>query len=440
MALYLDIDHTHDIAQKSWVSSANAPDTEFPIQNLPLGVFSTEEGKTHVGVAIGDQVLDLVTAHDMGLLGNAIPRDLLATDSLNSLFAAGHTTGIALRHAVFALLNDADPRDAARHGAELLHPQANVVMHRPTRVGNYTDFYAGIHHAVRAGSLLQPENPLPDNYKWVPIGYHGRASTVKVSGMAVRRPSGQLMAAQGNGTPGFGPCRELDLELEMAVYLGKPSAWGETIAIAEAGEHIAGYGLLNDWSARDIQRWEMKPLGPFLAKNFGTTVSPWVLTPYALAPFRVPMAPRDAEDPQPLPYLHSAQDQAAGTFDIALEVKLRTRRMLSAGEDAVTIITSNMRHLYWTPQQLLTHHASSGCQMEAGDLIGTGTISGPVDDQLGSLLELTVNGQQPVRLPNGEMRSYLEDGDEVTLKGFCRREGFAPIGFGDCSGVVAAAS
>lgn len=431
-----DINHTHEPSQQSWVVSANAADTDFPIQNLPLGIFSTDTMAPRVGIAIGEQVLDLAAAHDLGLLGQAIARDLLIQQSLNALFAAGHDTGLALREAVFNLLHADDPLGAQQHAGKILHPAVSVSMHLPSQIGNYTDFYAGIHHAIRAGTLLQPENPLPDNYKWMPIGYHGRASTVKPSGSHVRRPSGQLMAAGSTGKPGFEPCRELDLELEMAVWLGAPSEWGVPIPIEQAHEHIAGYGLLNDWSARDIQRWEMKPLGPFLAKNFGTTVSPWVLTPYALAPFRVAMDARPEGDPAPLPHLLSEQDQAHGTFDVALEVHLRTEKMRDAGEASIAIIRSNMRYLYWTPQQMLTHHASAGCEMLSGDLIGTGTISGPRDDQLGSLLELTENGAKEVMLPNGEIRSYLLDGDEIALKGRCSREGFVSIGFGNCIGTI----
>jgi len=270
----------------------------------------------------------------------------------------------------------------------------------------------------------------------MPIGYHGRASTVKPSGKHIRRPHGQRMAADSVGAPTFGPCRELDLELEMAVWLGKPSKWGTPIQMDDAHEHIAGYGLLNDWSARDIQRWEMKPLGPFLSKNFGTTVSPWVLTPYALAPFRVALASRPHSDPAPLAHLFSERDQAQGCFDVSLEVHLRTKKMRADGDASIAIIHANMHHLYWTPQQMLTHHASGGCEMLSGDLLGTGTISGPSNDQLGSLLELTENGQKPLILPNGEVRTYLEDGDEVTLKGRCHRAGFASIGFGDCCGTI----
>lgn len=438
MKALFELDHTHDAARKSWVHTANAADCEFPIQNLPLGIFVPEGQTARVGVAIGDQILDLLKAGELGLIPAEIDRSCLEADCLNDLLSRGHEPGLTLRHAVFYLLSDHDPLNARQYSRDILHSQDAVTMLRPVDVRNYTDFYAGIHHAVRAGTLLQPENPLPDNYKWVPIGYHGRPSTVKISGQNIKRPQGQLMPARPGIPPAFDRCRELDLELEMAVYVGKPSAWGEPIEIEKAFDHVAGFGLLNDWSARDIQKWEMKPLGPFLAKNFGTTISPWVITPYALAPFRQAVPPRPAGDPAPLPYLHSELDQRQGAFDIRLEVLLSTKKMREVGDEPVRIITSNMSHLYWTPQQMLTHHSISGCQMESGDILGTGTISGPTPDQLGSLLELTENGTNPVMLPNGEVRSYLEDDDQITLKGVCQKKGFATIGFGNCSGTIIA--
>jgi fumarylacetoacetase len=436
MSGYPELDHTNNASARSWVDSANVKGTDFPIQNLPLGIFSTKDSPARVGAAIGDRILDLVAAWDLGLLTEAVAREVLASDGLNELFAQGHAAAQNLRHAIFATLEISDVRNARPHADKVLFNMEAVTMHRPVRVANYTDFYAGIHHAIRAGGLLQPENPLPDNYKWVPIGYHGRASTVCASGAGIRRPIGQLQPESGVKSPDYGPCRELDLELEMAIYVGKPTEWGTALHIENAAEHVAGYGLLNDWSARDIQRWEMKPLGPFLSKNLGTTLSPWVISPQALAPFRVPMTPRDASDPQPLPYLMSEKDQANGIFDVALSVEIRTEKMRASNEPPETIIHSNMRDLYWTPQQLLAHHTSSGCKMEAGDLIGTGTISGPREDELGSLLELTMNGERPVVLPNGESRRFLVDGDEITLRGKCIKEGFVPIGFGACKGTI----
>lgn len=436
MTVYPELDHTHNPAARSWVETANVINTEFPIQNLPLGVFSVGRSEKRIGVAIGNSVLDLVAAQELGLIDEPISRPMLATDGLNELFSAGHGVNQQLRHAVFSLLHVDDKKNAQQHASVLLYDQADVTMYRPMHVKSYTDFYAGIHHAVRAGTLLQPDNPLPANYKWMPIGYHSRASTTHVSGAEIRRPNGQFLTVDSGQIPEFGPCRELDLELEMAVYIGTPSQVGQPIKIDNAASYIAGYGLLNDWSARDVQKWEMKPLGPFLSKNLGTTLSPWVLTPHALAPFRVAMSPRSANDPQPLPYLMSEKDQQEGIFDVALSVQLRTERMKEEGDTPVTIIHSNMRDLYWTPQQLLTHHTCTGCDMETGDLIGTGTISGPKDDELGSLLELTMNGDKPVQLPNGEVRCYLEDGDEVTLRGRCSRAGFVPIGFGAAVGTV----
>lgn len=438
MKALFELDHTHDASRKSWVATANAADCEFPIQNLPLGVFIPEGQSARVGVAIGDHVLDLLKASELRLIPQEIAQAGLHTECLNDLLSQGHEVGLQLRHLVFDLLSDSDPLNAKQFSQDILHAQEAVTMLRPVDVRNYTDFYAGIHHAVRAGTLLQPENPLPDNYKWVPIGYHGRPSTVKVSGQDIKRPQGQLMPAQPGSPPEFNHCRELDLELEMAVYVGKPSAWGEPIGIEQSFDYIGGFGLLNDWSARDIQKWEMKPLGPFLAKNFGTTISPWIITPYALAPFRQAVPSRPAGDPMPLPYLYSTLDQQKGAFDIELEVRLSTKKMREAGDEPVCIIKSNMSHLYWTPQQMLTHHSIAGCQMESGDIIGTGTISGPAPDQLGSLLELTENGINPVVLPNGEIRRYLEDGDQIILKGLCKKEGFASIGFGDCIGTITA--
>lgn len=436
MNRFLNIDHTHDKARTSWVIDANDEHSDFPIQNLPLGVFSSTTGKARVGVAIGSKVLDLAQAHKLGLLNEEITQEHVNASSLNLLFSEGLEAGLKLRHRVFDLLCEHDPLDARKLADQLLHPIDSVTLHRPMDVRNYTDFYAGIHHAIRAGGLLQPDNPLPDNYKWVPIGYHGRPSTVKVSGTNVKRPLGQRVPAKPGMAPTFGRCEELDLELEMAVYVGKPTEWGSPVDINNAFDHIAGFGLLNDWSARDIQKWEMKPLGPFLAKNFGTSVSPWVVTSHALAPFRKQVPERPQTDPRPLPYLYSAHDQSHGAIDVELRVYCRTEKMRKDNEAAICIIGSNMLHLYWTPQQLLTHHTSTGCAMETGDILGTGTISGPVPEQLGSLLELTENGSKPITLPNGEVRGYLEDGDEITLTGRCQREGFRAIGFGKCTGTI----
>lgn len=431
------IDETHDIARRSFIDSANEPDSDFPIQNLPFGVFSTSTGEARPGVAIGDQIFDLQAACRHGLLPRDIPQEILAQDSLNALFALGPIPLRNLRRALSALLREADSGNPARQlASDLIVPMAESRLHRPTHVANYTDFYAGIYHARAAGALLTPENPLPANYKWVPIAYHGRASSVQVGQGTVRRPLGQKPPPDAGRPPDFGACERLDFELELGFYVTGGNSVGNRIAIQDAGNHIVGFSLLNDWSARDVQRWEMFPLGPFLSKSFATSVSPWVVTADALAPFRVPAMERPNDDPRPLGYLHDADDQTAGGIDIDLRVFLSTSQMRSQGEGAVEILTSNARHLYWTPAQMVAHHTVNGCNLQPGDLIGTGTISGPRDEELSSMLELTAAGARPVTLPNGERRSFLADGDEITFKGRCRRENFASIGFGSCTGMI----
>lgn len=431
------IDETHDVARRSFIDSANNPDSDFPIQNLPFGVFSPSAGEARPGIAIGDQILDLRAACSHGLLPQDTPQEALAQDSLNALFALGRGPLRNLRRALSALLSDTDTGKAARQlVSNLLVPMASCRLHRPAQVANYTDFYAGIHHARAAGALLTPENPLPANYKWVPIAYHGRASSMQVGQGPVRRPLGQKPPSDPGQPPDFGACERLDFELELGFYVTGGNTVGNRIAIQDAGNHIVGFSLLNDWSARDVQRWEMFPLGPFLSKSFATSVSPWVVTADALAPFRVPAMDRPHGDPQPLDYLRDLDDQAAGGLDIDLKVFLSTASMRSRGESAVEILTSNARHLYWTPAQMVAHHTVNGCNLQPGDLIGTGTISGPRDDELSSMLELTAAGTRPIKLPNGEIRGFLADGDEITFKGRCQRENFASIGFGSCTGVV----
>ncbi len=412
------IDATHDPALRSWVESANGhPD--FPIQNLPLGVFSVGGGPPRAGVAIGDMVLDL-------------PRAGIAVAALlNGFLAAGPGARRALRARVSALLAEDAP---AR--PEWLHRRAEVAMHLPCAIGDYTDFYAGIHHATAVGALFRPDAPLLPNYKWVPIGYHGRASSIVPSGAPIRRPRGQRKRAE-EAEPSFGPSRNLDYELELAIWLGGPeNVLGDAVPVAEAGSRIAGYGLLNDWSARDVQGWEYQPLGPFLAKSFATTVSPWIVTPEAMAPFRATPPPRPEGDPAPLPYLWDAADQACGALSLALEVRLSTARMREAGEVPHRLSLSRALDLYWTPAQLVAHHASNGCNLRAGDLLGTGTISGPDAGGSASLLELSRGGREPVRLPNGEERRFLEDGDEVWLAARAEAPGAVPIGFGECRGMI----
>jgi fumarylacetoacetase len=427
-------DQTHDPKRRSWVATANRDGADFPIQNLPFGVFSPAGGVPRFGIAIGDSILDVGAISDAGLLTGAAAEaaDTARGGALNALFALPAAVRTELRRQVSALLDAAAP---AR--PELLHDAAACRLLLPTEVRNYTDFFAGIHHARAAGALLAPDNPLPPNYKWVPIAYHGRASSVRASGGDVRRPQGQRPPASGgDGRPGFGPSERLDIELEMGFYIGPGNDLGDPIPVAEAGERIVGFCLLNDWSARDIQRWEMVPLGPFLSKSFSTTVSPWVVTSDALRPFRTPAMVRPAGDPAPLDHLLDGADQKSGGLDVELTVWLTTARMRAEGQGPTIIITSNAQYLYWTPAQMVAHHSSGGCNLLPGDLLGTGTISGPTRAQLSSLLELTMGGREPVTLPNGEQRGFLVDGDQITFTARCRRDGFAPIGFGACTGTI----
>jgi fumarylacetoacetase len=424
-------DATHDPQLRSWVKGADGH-AEFPIQNLPLGIFSWPGSGPRGGVAIGDFILDLGAVHEALLLhGDAHAACALAAGpTLNALLSTGAVPRAALRHALSALL---------AHGADerpnLLHAALDCTMHLPATIGDYTDLYAGIHHATNIGKLFRPDNPLLPNYKWIPIGYHGRASSVRPSGGAVVRPNGQRKRPD-EATPIFGPARSLDYELELGIWIGPGNSLGTTIPIAEAAAHIAGYCLLNDWSARDIQAWEYQPLGPFLAKSFHTTISPWIVTPEALAPFRAPQPERPPGDPAPLPYLADADDQAGGALALELEVLLLTRAMRDAGVPPHRVSIGSALNLYWTPQQMLAHHASNGCNLQPGDLMGTGTISSSTPDGYGSLMEITANGRNPLQLPNGETRRFLEDGDEVLMRAHARREGFVAIGFGACRSVV----
>jgi fumarylacetoacetase len=408
---------------------------EFPVQNLPFGIFVPQnDGATpRAGVAIGDFILDLRETAASGLLNTApLAQAALAAPQLNGLLALPPTDRQALRRAVSRMLSDEGMATVLR---PLLHPSATCTMHLPVAIGDYTDFYAGIHHATAVGKLFRPDAPLLPNYKHVPIGYHGRASSVRVSGGSVRRPHGQIKVL-GADEPVFQPTERLDYELELGIWVGEGSSAGSPIPIGVAERHIAGFCLLNDWSARDIQAWEYQPLGPFLAKSFHTTISPWIVTAEALAPFRLPQPARPAADPTPLGYLRDDADQARGALDIRLTIALRTARMREAGLPAFTLCKGTTQDLYWTPAQLLTHHASNGCDMRPGDLFGTGTISGPDDTAPGSLLEATQSGRQPLHLPNGESRTFLEDGDQVLFSATAVREGYASIGFGPCSGEI----
>jgi fumarylacetoacetase len=416
-------DHTHDPAKRSWVASANGH-ADFPIQNLPFGVFAPAGGGPRGGVAIGDEILDLARVAEAGLLGDAA--EPAASATLNAFMSLGKPARLALRSALSDLL---DANSPAR--PELLHHAADCTLHLPAQIGDYTDFYAGIQHATNVGRQFRPDNPLMPNYKYVPIAYHGRASSVRPSGFAFHRPKGQRKPASET-VPTYGPSRNLDYELELGIWIGPGNALTEPIPIAEAADHIAGFCLLNDWSARDIQGWEYQPLGPFLAKNFCTTISPWIITPEALAPFRIAQAPRPEGDPAPLDYLHDEADQTSGALDLALEVFIRT----PGSPEPHRLSSGNARHLYWTVAQMVAHHSCNGCNLHPGDLFGSGTISGPDATSYGSLLEITNGGRAPLTLSSGETRRFLEDGDTIILRARAKREGFASIGFGDCAGTV----
>ncbi|MGA4634641.1 fumarylacetoacetase [Pseudomonas solani] len=429
---------TQNDNRRSWIASANEhPD--FPLQNLPLGIFSPVGGTPRGGVAIGEQVFDLKVATTTGLFeGEAADAARVAAgEDLNAFFALGANARRALRRQLQDLLAEGSPAQARLEalGAELLPAAADCQLHLPARIGDYTDFYVGIHHANNVGRLFRPDNPLLPNYKYVPIGYHGRASTVCVSGTPVHRPNGQTLPP-GAEVPNFGPSKRLDYELELGIWIGQGNAMGSAIAIGEAEQHIAGYCLLNDWSARDLQAWEYQPLGPFLAKNFATSVSPWVVTAEALEPFRTAQPARPEGDPQPLPYLLDANDQARGAFDIQLEVLLQTAAMRERGQQPQRLALSNTQHMYWTVAQLVAHHAVGGCKLQPGDLFGSGTLSGPEANAFGSLLESTFGGKQPLSLASGEQRTFLESGDEVILRAWCEGEGRVRIGFGECRGRV----
>ena len=413
---------THNPKLKSWVDSANDPASDFPIQNLPFGVFRRKASKEQPrgGVAIGNQILDLAAV------------GLKTGPNLNGLAAAGRKTWAALRKRLSAELSN--PKSSKRL-ARFLVPMNKAELFLPVAIGDYSDFYAGIYHAQNAGRLFRPDNPLLPNYQWVPIGYHGRASSVVVSGTPVTRPLGQTKAPDA-AAPSFGPSRRLDFELELGFVIGPGNPLGKAVPIGKALDHVFGVTLFNDWSARDLQAWEYQPLGPFLAKSFASTISPWIVTLEALEPFRCAAFKRAADQPAPLPYLLSESDQREGGYDIGMEVHLRTARMRERKAPPARLSRSNFRHSFWTPAQIVAHQASNGCNLKPGDLLGSGTISGPTPDALGALLEMTQGGKNPVSLPGGETRSFLEDGDEVILRGRCARDGYAAIGFGEAAGIV----
>jgi fumarylacetoacetase len=430
----VSINETHDPRRESWVASARGH-SEFPVQNLPLGVFSRRDEAPRGGVAIGDMIFDVKAALAAGLFSGdaAVAAEAAAGPTLNPLMALGRGQRIALRRQLSALLSAANPAQAKVEAlsTQLLHNAADCTMHLPATIGSYTDFFAGIHHARNGGMRRDPNNPLSPNYKYVPVAYHSRASSVRPSGVPIRRPSGQRKAANEDA-PSFGPCRKLDYELELAVWVGPGNELGQPISIGEAGDHLVGLGLFNDWSARDVQQWESQPLGPFLGKSFGSTVSPWIITAEALAPFRIAQPPRPAGDPRPLPHLWDDADQNEGAFDISLEALLMTEGLRAKGLPPHRMSVSNTADLYWTVAQMIAHHSSNGCNLFAGDLFGSGTISGAGPEGYGSLMELSADGSREMTLPSGETRTFLEDGDEVIFRAHCRKSGFVSIGFGEC--------
>lgn len=428
------VDETHDPSLRAWVSSANG-EGDFPIQNLPFGVFRPRGEAPRGGVAIGEEILDLAQASRSGLISEAAQAcEAAAQPQLNDFLALAPDARRGLRRRLSQLLAQGSADQETVRG--WLVPAADCELMLPARIGDYTDFYAGIHHAMNVGRQFRPDNPLLANYKHVPIGYHGRASSVRASGAPVRRPQGQRMPA-GAERPEFGPTQRLDIELELGVWIGRANRLGEPLGLEAADAAVAGLCLLNDWSARDLQAWEYQPLGPFLAKNFLTTVSPWIVTAEALAPFRRAQPARPEGDPKPLPHLWSEADQAHGAYAIELEVLISTPATRAAGEPPQPISRSSAAHLYWTLAQMAAHHASNGCDLRPGDLLGTGTISTPDDSGLGSLLEMTRGGAQPLILKSGEQRRFLEDGDEILLRGRANAPGAVAIGFGECVGRIA---
>jgi fumarylacetoacetase len=427
--MFPGMDATHDPARKSWVVSANAADTDFPIQNLPFGVFSRLGGTPRGGVAIGDQVLDLRGAIDAGLLRSEAA-EAASEPVLNRLMAMGRAASASLRAALSDLLREGST--AAAQAGRILVPMADVGMHLPGSIANFSDFMASYHHTARLGARRNAQAPLPPAFRHLPVAYHSRASSVRVSGEAVTRPNGQWQAK--DGTMRFGPTEALDYELELAIWVAGENALGTPVPMSRAPERLFGYGLLNDWSARDIQRWEMPPLGPFLAKSLATSVSPWIVTAEAMAPFAVPAAARPEGDPPPLPHLDSEWNRKQGGLSLAMEVWLLTPRMRAEGIPPARLTATDFAHMYWTPAQMVTHHASNGCNLLPGDLLGSGTCSGATDESRACLAEIVLSG--PVQLPNGETRRFLQDGDEVIFRARAQRQGAVPIGFGECRATI----
>ena len=431
------LDSTHDPSLRSWVESANQEDTDFPIQNLPFGVFRTQGSAEtpRIGVAIGNQILDLASCREAGLL-QELPEQLqsaCAAPKLNPLMALGSWASSALRTHLSKLLRSDGQKPPPE--TKILVPMTEAELLMPANIGDYTDFYASIFHATNVGKLFRPNNPLLPNYKYIPIAYHGRASSIVVSNTPVKRPSGQRKRPD-ESVPSFGLSRLLDYEMEVGFFVGTGNELGQSIPIDNAENHIFGLCLVNDWSARDIQAWEYQPLGPFLAKSFATAISPWVVTLEALAPFRCPAFTRAEGDPLPLPYLCSPQNASQGGLDLTVEVWLRSAQMREEGRSPFRLSRASFREMYWTLAQMLTHHSSNGCNLRPGDLLASGTVSGAEEGSQGSLLEITRRGSQPVELPTGEKRTFLADGDEVILRGYCEKEGYARVGFGECRGAI----
>ncbi|MDN5844201.1 MAG: fumarylacetoacetase [Alcaligenaceae bacterium] len=432
----ITLNETHDPALRSWVTSANDGKTDFPIQNLPFAIFRRQgtQQSWRGGVAIGDQIVDMAAAVQAGLFtGEALaPAQAAAESTLNHLMSLGNQAAGALRKALSSILAEGADQQSIVQTCLVAQSVAEYAL--PAQIGDYTDFYTSIHHATNIGRLFRPDNPLMPNYRWVPIGYHGRSSSIGVSPQDFQRPCGQVKPADAD-TPHLQASPRLDIELELGVLVGQGNELGSPVGIEQAEDHVFGIVLFNDWSARDIQPWEYQPLGPFLAKNFASTVSPWVVTLEALAPFRAPFT-RSEGEPQPLPYLDSEDNRSAGSFDIELEALIETPTMRAAGQAPARLSQSNYRHAYWTAGQMVAHHTVNGCNLQPGDLFGTGTMSGPSLDQACALIELTSGGKNPVILPNGEERTWVQDGDTITLRGWCQRSGAARIGFGECVGTV----
>ena len=424
---------------ESWVESANDAATDFPLANLPYGVFAPSHSRDlpRVGVAIGDSIVDVCAAVGAGLLDKTDGSDACESPVLNQLMSASAGDRRKLRDALLDLLRrgSSTARKAQALRGDFLFPMSDATLYLPVAIGDYTDFYASIFHATNVGKMFRPDNPLLPNYKYVPIGYHGRASSIVVSGTPVRRPLGQTRPGDA-ADPTFGPSRMLDYESELGLFVGKGNEIGSTISITDAEDHVFGYCLVNDWSARDIQTWEYQPLGPFLAKNFATTISPWVVTAEAVEPYRVRASSRPPGDPRPLGYLSSEKNDRAGGIDATLEVFLSSKKMRDEKIPPVLLSRAPFSLMYWTMAQLVTHHASNGCNLRTGDLLASGTVSGPTPDSLGCLLELTSRGANPVKLPTGEARKFLENGDEVTMKGYLGGDDRPRIGFGECRGVI----